>query len=115
MRAIDNYPHDPITMSINGIISLDTMSYVEEEVKKLNLGTLNTIQAKKIIAPNDPHFTFHVTRHTCASELANEDNQNLKLIAEYLGHRSLNTTTKYVHASHGAKKKLLQKRMRGAA
>ena len=38
-------------------------------------------------------------RHTCASELANEDNQNLKLIAEYLGHRALNTTTKYVHAS----------------
>ena len=74
-----------------------------------------TWKAKKIIAPNDPHFTFHVTRHTCASELANEDNQNLKLIAEYLGHRSLNTTTKYVHASHGAKKKLLQKRMRSAA
>ena len=74
-----------------------------------------TWKAKKIIAPNDPHFTFHVTRHTCASELANEDNQNLKLIAEYLGHRSLNTTSKYVHASYGAKKKLLQKRMRGAA
>ena len=54
---------------------------------------------------------------TSAKILTNfsKDNQNLKLIAEYLGHRSLNTTTKYVHASHGAKKKLLQKRMRSAA
>ena len=61
MRAIDNYPHDPITMSINGIISLDTMSYVEEEVKKLNLGTLNTIQAKKIIAPNGDFLCYKFT------------------------------------------------------
>ena len=61
MRATDNYPHDPITMSINGIISLDTMSYVEEQVKKLNLGTLNTIKAKEITTPNGDFLCYKFT------------------------------------------------------
>lgn len=68
-------------------------------------------KAKKIIAPDDQNFTFHVTRHTCASEMANEQSENLKIIAEYLGHRSLNTTTKYVHASLNAKKEAFKRRM----
>ena len=64
-------------------------------------------KARRLIAPGDKDFTFHVTRHTCASNLANKQNTNLKVIAEYLGHRSINTTTKYVHASHDAKKQAL--------
>ena len=58
MRALDNYPHDPITVSINGMISLDTMSFVEEQIQKLNLGTLNTIQAKKIITPDGDFLCY---------------------------------------------------------
>ena len=74
-------------------------------------------KAKKIIASKDPHFTFHVTRHTCASEMANEQSENLKIITEYPGHRSLNTTTKYVHASLDEKNESFLRRMksRGAA
>ena len=68
-------------------------------------------KAKKQIAPNDPHFNFHVTRHTCASEMANKQNLNLKIIATVLGHRSLNTTTKYVHVSLGATKEALKGRV----
>ena len=68
-------------------------------------------KAKKLIAPDDKHFNFHVTRHTCASEMANEAKENMKVIAEYLGHRSLNTTTKYVHASLNAKKAAFKRRM----
>mgnify|MGYP003149258895 CR=1 FL=1 len=68
-------------------------------------------KAKKLIAPNDPHFNFHVTRHTCASEMANKQNLNLKTIATVLGHRSLNTTTKYVHVSLNATKEALKGRV----
>ena len=65
------------------------------------------LKARRYICPGDKDFTFHVTRHTCASNLANKHNTNLKVISEYLGHRSINTTTKYVHASHDAKKEAL--------
>ena len=61
MRALDNYPHDPITMSINGMISLDMLSFVEEQIQKLNLGTLNTIQAKKITTPNGDFLCYKFT------------------------------------------------------
>ena len=67
---------------------------------------------KKQIAPDDNHFTFHVTRHTCASEMANKQNLNLKTIATVLGHRSLNTTTKYVHVSLNAKIEAAKRRMK---
>ena len=44
-------------------------------------------------APYDKTFTFHVTRHTCASNLANTG-KNQKLIGEILGHSSEKTTAK---------------------
>ena len=58
---------------------------------------------KARVAPYDETFTFHVTRHTCASNLANTG-KNQKLIGEILGHSSENTTAKYVHPHDEAKK-----------
>ena len=55
------------------------------------------------IAQNDKTFTFHVTRHTCASNLANSG-KNQQLIGEILGHRSEKTTSKYVHPHDDAKR-----------
>jgi len=43
--------------------------------------------------------------------MANKQNLNLKIIATVLGHRSLNTTTKYVHVSLGATKEALKGRV----
>ena len=57
-------------------------------------------KARKAIAPGDYSFCFHVTRHTAASNMANKQKTNLLVIADYLGHRALKTTRKYVHASH---------------
>ena len=37
-------------------------------------------------------------RHTAASYMANTLKMNTMIIAQYLGHRSLTTTQKYVHA-----------------
>ena len=58
---------------------------------------------KARVAPYDKTFTFHVTRHTCASNLANSG-KNQKLIGEILGHSSEKTTAKYVHPHDEAKK-----------
>ena len=58
---------------------------------------------KARVAPYDKTFTFHVTRHTCASNLANAG-KNQKLIGEILGHSSEKTTAKYVHPHDEAKK-----------
>ncbi|ADE38640.1 tyrosine-type recombinase/integrase [Candidatus Puniceispirillum marinum] len=54
--------------------------------------------AKEHFAPNDPHFVFHVTRHTAASVLANDVKLPTILISKQLGHISPTTTMKYVHS-----------------
>ena len=53
---------------------------------------------KRTVAPGQKHFSTHVLRHTAASYMANTLKMNTLIIAEYLGHRSLATTQKYVHA-----------------
>ena len=54
-------------------------------------------EARYHIAKGDKEFVFHILRHTAATRMAN----NLKLptvtVAQQLGHRSLQTTAKYVH------------------
>ena len=47
---------------------------------------------------SDPDFVFHATRHTAAFKMANELGINTMVIAQALGHSSLQTTQKYVKA-----------------
>jgi len=54
-------------------------------------------KAKEDAVGNDDNFVFHVTRHTCATTLANDHGVPTVLIAEILGHRSMDTTKRYVH------------------
>ena len=60
-------------------------------------------KAKRKFAPDEKHFCSHILRHTCASYLANEQKANMEVIADYLGHRALATTRKYIHVSRKAK------------
>ena len=53
---------------------------------------------KREYARNDDTYVFHVTRHTAASKMANDLAVPTVTIAEALGHSSLKTTQKYVHA-----------------
>ena len=53
---------------------------------------------KREFGRNEPDFTFHATRHTAASYMANDLGVNTIVIATMLGHSSLNTTKKYVKA-----------------
>ena len=53
---------------------------------------------KREYARDDDTYVFHVTRHTAASKMANDLAVPTVTIAEALGHSSLKTTQKYVHA-----------------
>ena len=46
---------------------------------------------------HDDHFCFHITRHTCATNLVNKKKASTLGVAMLLGHKSLATTQKYVH------------------
>ena len=53
--------------------------------------------ARYDIARGDKEFVFHVLRHTAATKMANELKLPTVTVAQQLGHRSLQTTAKYVH------------------
>ena len=46
----------------------------------------------------DDRFVFHVTRHTCATRMANDLQVPTAMIQKMLGHATIQTTQKYVHA-----------------
>lgn len=54
-------------------------------------------QAKMNLS-NDPWFTFHVTRHTCATRLV-QANVHLRTIQKWLGHKSIQTTLRYAQVN----------------
>ncbi len=66
-------------------------------------------KAKREIARNDPHFVFHVCRHTAATRLANEVKASEFNIADILGHKDTRVTRLYVHS----KKKVLASAVKG--
>ena len=51
---------------------------------------------KQELAPNDPHFVFHCTRHTAATLMTNMVELPTVQVQKWLGHRSERTTAKYV-------------------
>jgi integrase len=55
-------------------------------------------KARRKIAQGDKTFVFHTLRHTCATTMANDLQVNSILIGQMLGHRSEQTTRKYIHA-----------------
>ena len=60
-------------------------------------------EARYAIAKNDRTFTFHATRHTFASTMANAPiSLNIAVLAEILGHKSIQTTKGYVHGDRQA-------------
>ena len=51
---------------------------------------------RRAVLNDDSRYTFHTTRHTCATTLANSGEFNDSLVALYLGHRDVSTTRKYI-------------------
>ena len=65
--------------------------------------------ARMSIAPFDNDFVFHVLRHTCATRLAMEFNVDTIVVGTILGHRSIATTKKYVHAKKDSLANIMSK------
>ena len=72
-------------------------------------------EMKRIIAPNDKQFVFHVFRHTCATNMASNLAMSKEDIGTQLGHRSPQTTEKYIHKKDARKLAIAQKLQGGVA
>ena len=57
---------------------------------------------RRDVFQNEEAAVFHALRHTCASNMANKLKLNSLIIAEALGHSTIATTQKYVHANDDA-------------
>ena len=55
-------------------------------------------RVRRRLAPNDEHFVFHVCRHTAATDLALKG-FNMKQIGDFLGHKAIVTTAKYIKST----------------
>ena len=66
-------------------------------------------EARDELARNDEHYVFHVLRHTCATRLAMEFNVDSITLGRILGHRSPQTTAKYVHTKPASLKAIMSK------
>lgn len=54
-------------------------------------------EIKRVIGKGDPRVLMKQTRHTAASTLCNAMGANILLVANFMGHKSVSTTQKYVH------------------
>lgn len=53
----------------------------------------------KLGLENDKQFTFHCTRHTCASRLV-QGNMSIQVVQEWLGHKTIKMTLRYAHLNN---------------
>lgn len=89
----DGRPHNPQT--INRTIARITLAYNEEELERADK------QNRKPLLI--PHFSCHNLRHTFATRYC-ENETNLKVIQEILGHKDIKTTMDvYAEATQDAK------------
>ena len=68
---------------------------------------------RRAVLADDSRYTFHTTRHTCATTLANSGEFNDSLVALYLGHRDVTTTRKYIKSQPDTLRSMAEL-MRGA-
>lgn len=47
----------------------------------------------------DDHFVFHACRHTCATRMVMTGSVNLRVVQTFLGHKRIETTTRYAHVN----------------
>ena len=76
----------------------------DTEYQESSIGYLDFIRVGAALTNNidDAEAVFHAMRHTAASKMANELKMNTVVIAKALGHQSITTTEKYIHANDDA-------------
>lgn len=66
-------------------------------------------EARYQIAKGDKEFVFYVLRHTAATKMTNTLNLSTITVAQHLGHRSLQTTAKYVHPTRDTQEEVAER------
>ena len=69
-----------------------------EHVGQWHPARVRAYLSRRLTACGIDHGTLHVFRHSCATHLANIARMPLPLLQKFLGHRSLETTMRYLHA-----------------
>lgn len=69
--------------------------------------------ARDEFKPGDREFTFHATRHTCGTRMA-EAEMPVLMMMEQMGHKTEAMTRRYVKMSPAARKKAILRAMQGA-
>lgn len=58
--------------------------------------------AKDALGITDPDFVVHALRHTCGTRLLNEHGVDIRVVQQYLGHKSITMTQRYVEVEADA-------------
>lgn len=89
----------PRTIPINDRTYADLMFLLDTGMPTEHVLRYQWEVARKAMGlQDDPWFTFHVTRHTCATRLV-QANVNLRIIQRWLGHKRIETTIRYAQVS----------------
>lgn len=89
----------PRTIPINARTRADIMYLLDVGMPTEHVLRYQWERARVLLGlKDDPWFTFHVTRHTCATRLV-QANVNLRIIQKWLGHKRIETTIRYAQVS----------------
>ena len=89
----------PRTIPINSKTKGDLLYLLDAGMPTEHILRYQWERARKLMGlEGDPWFTFHVTRHTCATRLV-QANVNLRIIQKWLGHKRIETTIRYAQVS----------------
>ena len=87
-----------VPLNKSSLEALQRLGKVKDKYKEKQFYALWREAKKRIGKGKDDPFVFHVSRHTCATKMANEMKVNTLIIGSILGHKSQSTTARYVHA-----------------
>lgn len=72
--------------------------FVSKQNNQISSGALNNVIKKYSKKAKLENVTPHTLRHTCGTILYSKT-KDIRLVQEYLGHESINTTERYIHMS----------------
>lgn len=93
------------------IINLDEALFLSNNGKRLGNRSVMEIckKAYSILGINEPGYTTHTLRHTAATLLYKNSNQDILLVKAFLGHESISSTEIYTHVYNEQAREAVEK------
>lgn len=113
MQKVDRPMELPISKLFNGKAETILNKYITDKKGKIfpsitNQAGNRLLKVLALMIKTDKKMTFHVSRHTCGTMLA-EISNNPFVIMQVLGHRDIKTSMIYIHLSQRNLEKQLDK------